>query len=578
MQKIVLPQAITSLIATDDNGKPIVNFVSAMPYIKAVVQYLQDTRQNLSTDDFVDFLFASLGITKDDGDLASALFCILTADYVEVSDDYAVIYRVITDWLLEQRFDSPIFSRYLCIINADYPMQSTLNPKKIAVWRNTSKMGNWDKRQAVSVRKWIGSTLVGLTDEQAESLACKIDDVLQGETLTSLDVRHHTSYEFDAWERAYVNDAILSCMNPNHTSCEVGRNRTFTTYCSGYHGLDDNGLHLTVLYQNGEPVARTITFKKGEQDCYIKTYGDDRLHKWLQANDYEQSEFLSGTILYTTTDLMKPYVDGDDVHYADHCTTGDGKHYWVLCTDGEYDLQTVDAFAYPQSECECCGDRFHDDELGEYQSAVNGDWYMVCENCYIDNRYYVYIGERYREPVFFHDGYSPTTNDDYVSYDGEYYHVDNLSEYDLRMIDGKVYHIDDLYYCGLTYDYFTRDGVYLDGDEISTTQSVYFPYECVSKKYWDENVVECACGTLALENETNLLGKPALGDVVTLSAYWGIYRRYNGAGVEVVQIIFNIDEIESDYDLYETEQMQAFLDYAKAYNTIQYLRFQELGI
>lgn len=90
--------------------------------------------------------------------------------------------------------------------------------------------------------------------------------------------------------------------------------------------------------------------------------------------------------------------------------------------------------------------------------------------------------------------------------------------------------------------------------------------------------MECACGTLALENETHLLGKPSLGDVVTLSAYWGIYRRYNGAGVEVVQIIFNIDEIESDYDLYETEQMQAFLDYAKAYNTIQYLRFQELGI
>lgn len=580
MQQIILPQAITSLIATDDNGKPIVNFVSVMPYIKAVVRHLQDTRQNLSTADFVDFLFASLGITKDDGDLASALFCSLTADYVKAinADDYAELYREITAWLLEQRFDTATYSRYLCILNADYPTKSTLNPKKIAVWRNTSKMGNWDKRQAVSVRKWIGSTLQGLTDEQAESLAKAIDKFLQGETLASLDVRHHNSYDVDGWTRGYVNNAIRSCMNPNHTSCEVGTKCTFTTYCSGYHGLADNGLKLTVLYQDGEPVARAITFKDGEQNCYIRSYGDDRLHKWLQANDYEQTDFIEGTILYTTAALMKPYVDGDYVHYANHYIDSEGNRCWELCTDGEYNLQTTDAFACPQSECECCGGRFDDDDLDEHQSAVDGDWYRVCEDCYSENRYYVYNGSRHTEPVFFHDGYHPATNDGYIKYEGDYYTVDSLSEYDLRLIDGTVYHIDDLYYCEFECEYLTRDEVYLKGDEISTTQPVYFPYDCVSREYWDDNVVECACGTLALENETSVLGKTSLGEVITLDIYWGVVRTKNARNDLVLEFIFNLDTIERDYNYAPTEQMQAFLDYAIAYNTIQYLRFQELGI
>lgn len=579
MQQIILPQAITSLIATDANGKPLVNFVSAMPYIKAVVQYLQDTRQNLNTSDFVELLFTSLGITQDDGVLAPALFSALTADYVKDKGDFAVIYRVITDWLLEQRFDSSVFIRYLCIINADYPMKSTINPSKIAVWRNTSKMGNWDKRQAVSVRKWIGSTLQGLTADQAESLAKAIDKALQGDTLANLDVRHHNSYDFDGWERAYINYAILSCMNPLHTSCEVGTKRTFTTYCSGYHGLPDNGLSLTVLYQDGEPVARAITFKDGEQDCYIRSYGDDRLHKWLWANGYKQSDFKAGTILHTTADLMKPYVDGDSVHYADRHTNSDGKHYWVLETAGEYNLQTTDAFARPQSTCECCGGGFDDTELGEYQSAVDGEWYTFCEDCADSNRYSVYTGGQYTELVFFHDGYNPATNDDYVEYDDEYYYVDSLKEYDLRLIDGEVYHIDDLYYCEFESEYFTRDAVYTDGDEISTTQPVYFPYDCVSKAYWDTNVVECACGTLAYDGDTRLFRSPLFGYVFILDDHYYVDVEKNKAGYTVYQYRLYLDDIAEYCDtLDDRDRAEQYLQLCQDYEQMQALIAQELGI
>lgn len=583
MQQVILPQAIRDLIPrrdiiTDSNQ----NFSAIRPFIHAVLKHLQDTRQNLSTVDFVNLIRAELAISNSTfyySNTSHAIYCEVTLPVFKPTAEDGGLLNTILDWLKKNQSALDCCHHNINVLTVDYPMKSTLNPTKIAVWRNTSKMGNWDKRQAVSVRKWIGSTLQGLTAEQAENLACEIDNFLQGETLTNLDVRHHDSYDIDGWTRAYVNDAIKSCMNPNHTSCEVGTKHTYRTYCSGHYGLPDNGLKLTVLYQDDKPVARAITFAYGEQNYYIRSYGDDRLKKWLQANGYKQSDFKAGTILYTDERLMKPYVDGDEIYYADHCTTSDGKHYWELCTDGEYDLQTTDAFATLQSECECCGNRFSDDELSEYQSAVNGDWYMVCEDCYHENRYWVYNGGRDREPVFFHDGYAPDSNSDYVSYDGEYYHEDSLSEYDLRLIDGEVYHIDDLYYCELADEYFTRDEVYTDGDEISTTQPVYFPYNCVSKEYWHDNVVECACGTLAYDGDTRLFRSPLFGAVYILFDHYYVVTEKNKAGYTVYQYRLYLDDIAEYCDtLDDRGKAEQYLQLCQAYEQMQALIAQELGI
>ena len=191
----------------------------------------------------------------------------------------------------------------------------------------------------------------------------------------------------------------------------------------------------------------------------------------------------------------------------------------------------------------------------------------------------MYTGTQHSERVFFHDGQSPDTNRGYVEYDGEYYEVDSLGEYGLRLIGDEVYHEDDLYYCEVTDEYFTDpDDVYTDADQISTTQPVHFPYDCVSKEYWDANVVECACGTLALSDDTRKLSTPSLGSVITLDDYWTTYARRDASGANFIGIIFNLSDIERDYDYDPTEEMKAFRDYAIAFNKIQYLRFQELGI
>lgn len=191
----------------------------------------------------------------------------------------------------------------------------------------------------------------------------------------------------------------------------------------------------------------------------------------------------------------------------------------------------------------------------------------------------MYTGGLRASSVFFHDGMQPDTNLDYVFYDGEYYERAELDTYALKEINGTIYHTDDLCYCEITDAYFTsRDSVYTDADEISTTQPVYFPYDCVSREYWHDNVVECACGTLALADETKKLGTPSLGDVITLELYLRVLQTKNARGDEVAEFIFELGSIELDYNYDTSEKMRTFMEYAIAYNKIQYLRFQELGI
>lgn len=212
-------------LPTDDNGKPIVTFRVTTPYVKVALQYLQSHRISLNTADFVDAIMQSLELNPSDlteCGLTLGLYQALITEHLPPSAGENEIFHIILGWLEEQGLSFETFCYYRAIITADYPTPSKLNPKKIFVWRSTSKMGDWDKRQAVSVRKWIKSTLIGLTDDQTEDLAQKIDGLLT--PLADLDVRHHSSYEFNAWERAYSSDKIRSCMHPDSSS-EVGYER-----------------------------------------------------------------------------------------------------------------------------------------------------------------------------------------------------------------------------------------------------------------------------------------------------------------------------------------------------------------
>ena len=201
MRNNLLPNDFAKrLMLTDDDDKPIVRIHTLKVYISEALHYLQNNQTSLNTADFVDAIIQSLDLdiynVESNTVLIHALLESLLLKHRTISSRDKIVVDIITEWLRKQRITYVVYSRYKAILTADYPMPLVLNHKKIAVWRNTSKMGDWDKRQAVSARKWIKSTLDGFSDEQCEDLARRIDEVLK--SLVALDIRHHTSYDFDA--------------------------------------------------------------------------------------------------------------------------------------------------------------------------------------------------------------------------------------------------------------------------------------------------------------------------------------------------------------------------------------------
>lgn len=414
------------------------------------LQHMQDTKQNLSTVEFLDFLLDKLKISASDCFAYDVNYVFMEVANHHFGKEQCSRFKnnktdlddLIYKWLYFNQEYCPELYRNKIAVLMDKPTVSLLDPKKIAVWRNTSKMTSFDKRVTISVRKWIKSTLVGLSDEQIEELASLLDI-----TLTPFDefgVRFHDSYDFWGWNRAYGSNKITSCMSLG-SSCEVGRSGTFTCYCTGYHGLPDNGLKLAVLYQDDIPVARAITFTDGNIKCYVANYGDDRLLKWLRFNGYIQSSLPRLTMLYSTMMKLKPHVDGHMCR-ADHCRTSYGIYYWELREDGRYGLGNSNALAEKFIKCECCGGVFdeHRGEIDLSLSEVDGEHYYACEDCFDKNKFYIYCGNCWPESFFFHNGMEPSENKHIVKYKDRYYQRHALSDYNLVEIDGEIYCADDL--------------------------------------------------------------------------------------------------------------------------------------
>lgn len=348
---------------------------------------MQKNNQNLSTADFLDHLLDELQLSVIDCykmHIDTVFAEAVNRHYIKElhardRDDTPNLRSFIGKWLKDNQEDGLERRKNLILVDMEHPTTSQLNPNKLMVWRNTSKMLDVDKRQVVGVRKWIKSTLVGLSDDQIENLAKTIDESLI--PLAELDVRHHSSYEFNAWERAYKSLKIRSCMS-TFSDCEVGDKRTFTCFCTGYHNLPDNGLKLTVLYQDDVPVARTITFDDGDTKCYIAGYGDGRLKQWLDMNNYVRSDFLEDTILYSDSEMLKPYVDGDDIVRGDHCVSDEGIYYWILSDYGEYPLDNTKAYATGGIECDYCDEVFGSENIRPYIANDDGKRYNICDRCF----------------------------------------------------------------------------------------------------------------------------------------------------------------------------------------------------
>ena len=280
--------------------------------------------------------------------------------------------------------------------------------------------------------------------EMQELFANYLDTVWLG--IDNLDVRTLDHDDVDGWDDAF--NKIRSCMS-RISEHGAGYRNSYLCYMTKHYGLDDNDVRLTVLYQHGKPVARTLTYTTDDGKFYVRNYGDDRLVKWLDANGYECAGTLPlGTLLYTwlydgqyrdddyAFDLVHPYLDGEN-NRAD-LITKNGKLAFVIADNG-HELgcatgsQGVDRL--PQC-CTHCGAFTDTTAYPKYVTHSISNYYVrLCKDCVKDNVVTINAGTPYAERV-----YSKFVwRDNMVfAHNGELFTRAGLRHLGLVVVDGKV--------------------------------------------------------------------------------------------------------------------------------------------
>lgn len=260
-------------------------------------------------------------------------------------------------------------------------------------------------RTPIKIRKYLDKFFREAFDE---SRLCKSKDYIISNvtdilTLTlDLDVRIHDDSDLDGWAKAYASPKISSCMNTHFKNYGVGELETFRCYLTSHFtdGRFSSGLSLAVLYNNDEPVARSIVYEQDGQKYYVRNYADDRLVTWLQLKGYEHSGCIpQGTHLYTEYlddgGYICPYVDGDsdEGEASARFETIDEYNLWVIDSQGAYTLQTTSGYREVSDDLD---DYFFCDYLGRWVRQRDG----------------IYLGDA---PDFIQKSWSQYSDGEYVS-------------------------------------------------------------------------------------------------------------------------------------------------------------------
>ena len=260
------------------------------------------------------------------------------------------------------------------------------------------------------------------------------------------DVRTLDHDDVDGWDEAF--NKIRSCMS-RASEHGVGVRNSYLCYMTKYHGLDDNGVRLTVLYQDGKPVARTLTYENEYGKHFVRNYGDDRLVRWLDDNGFEDAGTLPlDTLLYTWVydgngrdddyafDLVHPYLDGENDR-AD-LIAKNGKLAFVVvdkghelnCASGSLGVEQL-----PQC-CTHCGAFADTTAYPKYAPhPVNSYYVQLCKDCVKDNVVTVDTGTPYAAKVYSKYLWRGSL---VFTHNGELFTRDGLSHLGLVAIDGKV--------------------------------------------------------------------------------------------------------------------------------------------
>ena len=280
------------------------------------------------------------------------------------------------------------------------------------------------------------------------------------------DVRTLDHDDVDGWDEAF--NKIRSCMS-RASELGVGVRNSYLCYMTKYHGLDDNDVRLTVLYQHGKPVARTLTYTTDDGKFYVYNYGDDRLVRWLDDNGYNYTGTLPlDTLLYTWVytgddrdpdyafDLVHPYLDGKN-NRADLITES-GKLALVIQNEGGELGSASGSLGIDHLPfcCNHCG-AFADTKLYPmYIDRPLAYKVQLCATCEKDNVVTVNAGTPHEETVY--SKYLGRGGNVY-NHDGGMFTLYGLQHLGLAVVDGKVVPGADTATCFVSGETFLKDNL-----------------------------------------------------------------------------------------------------------------------
>ena len=382
----------------------------------------------------------------------------------------------------------------------EWPHVSLSDPARIAYTRD-DKSGYADRQVVTSLGKYIRERW-DHSDLPDHVLRAFVDDYV---------VRHTNSCEWlepDVYE--YINavqNGPNSCMRWDGFDSDEDQNyHPYRCYDPKYGwrmavrrngNKDIVGRALALDHPKfGKVYVRTFKAENDNPHGGGYSYSDEKLQAFLESDGYKRRDgYPEGAKLYTR-DLrngyfLGPYVDGE-MHHASLNLQEDGERYFVLDRDGEFELRETNGRVEEaeRSTCDCCGGRFHDDDLrtvGRHEDT------QVCEGC-IDSDYtYVENATRWGGAYIHNDdvfesveGDTLTDSEyclrDYVylncgQYEGQYTNTDNS----VCDVNGEYWHEDDIGE-GLV---CLCDGSTHSGEYIAQVDAI----EDIEGNYWHEDDV-----------------------------------------------------------------------------------------
>lgn len=245
---------------------------------------------------------------------------------------------------------------------------------------------------------------------------------------------------------ATTRDEMREIYSRGPSSCMSGSAYDFS--CDGYHPVDVYEGEFRLAYiDSGGIVARGFVHEPTKR--WVRTYGSEMLalQTMLNAEGYHQSDngwvgaHLRAIEICGGNDWVMPYLDGgcQSVRLVTH----DGKRMFeVVSNRSDYDgsasntngrLHNYDGDDEYHSNCDSCGDRYHNDDL----HYIERHDVSVCEDCRDDEYTYAVVrirnGRRYFDYV---------QNDDVVEFGRDYF----LNDAELLAEVGAVrcQHCDEL--------------------------------------------------------------------------------------------------------------------------------------